>query len=495
MTSPTDVAEAIHAFNEGVRAMQEGDSEAAADAWKRAAELDPGMTPALKNLVVYYEERDKLAEVIAAYDRILAFDPFDTEALVRQASAYHRTGRAEAAIANYEKAIAIYPYFRFWYAELATIYDQIDETDTGEAWRARSMELDANEAEMAFEDGIRQHRAGNDELALAIFEAVVDEVPANTDARIRLARLLQTAGRTDEAIAQLDRALELSDVSPALVLFHRARIRATAGDIPGACEDLAAALEDEPDYGRARRLLERLGSSGGTPPGKSADIPPVPDRTGGASEEASSSQMGALAPRLPAPDPDLPWIDQVRLAVEQACRVESRTGQPGRAAVLLAANAWLAPIAQRLLAELVDPELGLIGDQSSRVYVIEGEPAEDAGKHGLIAEGWFGVSYSGPSVDRWRDDADGLPLDRMLEAAQLAVGSDGFNILVFVSDGRVRSDQNSTLSYLHHVPTYQVLCVEPSGADAELENRLTGHAPNLLAIAVPADDIGATSAE
>lgn len=483
MTSPADIADAIRAYNEGVRAMQAGDSDAAAAAWTRAVELDPGMTPALRNLVVFYEERDRLAEVVQAYDAILAFDPFDTEALIRQASAYRRTGNSSAAIANYEKAIAIYPYFRFWYAELATIYDQIGETDTGELWRERAMQLDSDEAEMAFEDGVRQQRAGNTDLAVAIFEAVIEDQPANLEARVRLASLLASTGRGEEAREQLDMAFEMTDAAPALVLYHRARLRSAAGDLDGAADDLRAAIDDEPTFGRARRLLERIeGTKGEGPPGKSADIPPVADTVGVASGEGSISQLEALAPRLDAPNPDDDWLEQLRFVVAQAADLESRTGRPGRVAILLDADVRLVPASNAVLHLVTDPELGLVTDDDSRVYVIEGEAHTGASRHGVIDEGWLGKDYHGPHHDQWSAECEGLVLDRMLEAAQLAVGSDGFNLVLIVAGGRIRADQTHTLSFARHVPTYQYAVVTTPSHDTDLHDRLAGHVPNLVTV-------------
>ena len=258
MTSVADVASAIQAYNEGVRAMREGDTDTAAARWKDAASTDPGMIPAMHNLVVYYEERDRTAEVIETYEAMLAYDPFDTDALIRLAAALRRAGRVEEAIARYEQAIAIYPYFRFWYDELATLHDSIGQTDEGETWRTRSQSLACDEAEMAFEDGVRQQRANNAELATAIFEAVLEELPANLDARLRLARCMAATGRDDDAIAQLDEAFELTDSAPALVLVHRAELHAAAGRNEPALHDLQAALDAVPNFGRAQRLLDRL---------------------------------------------------------------------------------------------------------------------------------------------------------------------------------------------------------------------------------------------
>lgn len=633
MTSAVDAAAAVRAYNEGVRAIQEGDSDAAAASWKRAVTLDPGMTPALRNLVVYHEERDQTSEVIRAYDAILSFDPFDTESLIRQASAHRRAGNLGAAIENYERAIGIYPYFRFWYEELATLFDQSDRPDDGELWRQRARDLDSDAAEMAFEDAVRQQREGNAELAKTIFEAVLEEQPANLEARVRLATLLVGAGDLDAAMEHLGVAFELTDAAPALVLFHRARLHAAAGRTQEAVIDLEMALDAEPDYGRARRMLESLESAGGgteepeapveepeapveepeasveepeasveavepsveePEPGPAAvqadDVAPPGDDVGyrdeatsgapvaipmhgvsavGAESESSpandelaldatapsipypsaessredvpsfeftvepgpefddapgsvpptaepgheaagpnfpaqgsddfdvapsSSDLSSAAgrqrrdtsqmagPILPAPPSDASWLEQVRFVIENATRLESRTGQSGRVAILLEADARLIAVTNGVLQLVSDPGLGLFRTGHSRVFMIEGESHAGAGMHGVRAEGWFGIDYFEPDYSAWGTSSSGLPIDRQLESAQLAVGSDGFNLIIAITTGAVRPDQGGTASYLRHVPTYQVAIVTLPGGSNELAQRVEGHVPNVVVV-------------
>lgn len=447
MTDLANVAAAIRAFNEGVQAMQEGDSDRAAARWSRAAKLDPGMVPAHHNLVVYHEQRGQTREVIASYDAILAFDPFDTQALIRQASAFRRAGDVGRAIQNYERAIAVYPYFRFWYDELATLYDQIGDTESSSIWRDRALTLDTDEAEMAFEDGVRQQREKNYELAVAIFEAVLEEQPANLDARLRLAESLRILGRPDEALVHLDQAFELTDAAPALALFHRGRLKTQMGQPQSASADLRAALDSVPSYGRASRLLGRIE---GEPSGTSS------------------------------------WSDTLGAVIQQAVARPSRSGKPGRVAFLVEAHVALAPIIARVMDMVARPDAQLFGSGISRAFFVEGEPASGTTEHGTLAEGWYGSSYFEPALAQWTDTDAGLPIDRMLESAQLAVGADGFNLLVFIGAGNVRSDQENTAKYLAAVPTYDTVVLTPTGAPSALSDAVRAHASNLIELVASA---------
>ncbi len=494
MIEPANLAEAINAYNEGVRAMQEGDSDLAASRWKVASTRDPGMIPALHNLVVYYEQRGMTDDVIATYERMLAYDPFDADALVRQASAYRRSGQLAPAIANYERAISVYPYFRFWYEELATLFDQIGDTDASSVWRAKSNELDADEAEMAFEDGVRQQREGNVELSAAIFEAVLDEQPGNLDARVRLAECLHALGRSDEALGYLAQEFELSIGARALALMHRARFLLRVADVEAAMADLNAAVTLAPNFGRARRLLNslRAESPSNTIPEATSTNPAADMGSAmgsaalGGGTAALLSESGAsrssMAPDLLVPPADAPWLERIRFMIRQASELASRTGKPGRIAVLFESAAALHPLAVCIMQLVARPELNLFGAGVSRAFFVEGEATVGSTEHGTTAEGWYGTGYFDPNYDIWASRSNGMPIDRMLESAQLAVGSDGFNLMLIVGTGKVREDQTATEHYLRAVPTYQTAIITLPDAPRDLVDRVAGVVPNFVEI-------------
>lgn len=471
MIEPANLADAIRAFNEGVQAMQEGDSDRAAARWQAAADRDPGMLPALHNLVVHHEQRGLTEEVIATYDRMLAFDPFHTEALIRQASAYRRAGQIAPAIANYERAISVYPYFRHWYEELATLHDQAGDNTSSAGWREKARGLDTDEAEMAFEDGVRQQRGENFELAVAIFEAVLEDQPGNLDARVRLAECLHALDRTNDAVQELTKPFELNAGAQAAALLHRARFLLRDGNTDAAAADLEAALQLAPSFGRAQRLLRSIRAA--------AEVPPQPSEAPLSRPAPAQSSVG---PQLRMPPEDTPWLERVRFMIHQATELKSRTGKPGRIAVLFESAVEVHPLAVSIMQLIARPELQLVGNGASRVFCIEGESAPEATEHGTLAEGWYGASYFTPEYDAWISNSPGMPIDRMLESAQLAVGSDGFNLLLIVGTGKVREDQTATERYLRAVPTYQTAVITIPGGDTGLTARVASHVPNFIEV-------------
>ncbi len=253
--APEERMGATIAFNEGVEAMKQGDDATAIAHWERAAGIDQTLVPAIHNLVVYHEGKMQFDRVVDLYDRILRIDPYHTRSLIRQAAALRRSKRINDAIANYQRAIAVHPWFRHWYNELAELYDALGETGIATSWRERGAKLDLDETEMASEDGVRSLKRGNHNLAIACFEAVLDEVPGHIEARVMLADALHSSGNTASALSHLQTALEHAKDTPAIVHYHRARILFDTERYPEASAELRNALDIEPGYGRAEYLL------------------------------------------------------------------------------------------------------------------------------------------------------------------------------------------------------------------------------------------------
>ncbi len=485
--APPHRAEAIEAFNEGVRQMQAGNEADAVRSWERACELDQHMAPAYHNLIVYYGGQDMWDRVVDCYSALLLLDPFDTRTLVRQALAMQRAGRPADAVRNYHRAIRIYPYFRFWYEELAVLLEQLGEGDEAKHWQQRGAALDSDEAEMAWEDGVRHLRGENLPLAIACFEAVVDEYPENVDARLRLATALDRSGDVDAALSQLAETFDVAP-EPALVHFHRARLLARRGRLDAARGDLEEALRIEPTYGRARGLLNQVlwqltHDDNATTHGTSRAQTDTTDNQAPAAAanltQTESPRPAFEVPALAGPDPSQRWDEQVRQIVRQAAQVPGPDGHPPRMGLLLEMNRELVGVASRTLELLSGPELSRLPGGVQPVYVIEGEPYEGAGTEGISASGWLGSDgYRAVDFRRWATPRDGLPIDAMLARLGEVGGSEGFNLVLIIAGGRVRADQTMTLGIVRRLPCFQIALVAAGERAGDLSMRMQGVAPN-----------------
>ena len=520
--------EAIAAFNQGVRAMQEGRSEEAAQLWESAYTTDPTLVPAARNLIVFREERGQYDEVARIYGRLLSEDPFDTESLVRQAAAFSHSEQYDQAVANYERAISIYPYFRFWYEELAEVLDKMGKAEDAALWRDRGNSLDADEAEMAFEDGIRNLKIENYPLAIACFEAIIEEYPANLDARMRLASAYIKADQTDDALEQYTETIEMTDAAQALVLFRRAQLYLQMGNTAKAKDDLELALGIQPEFGRASRMLGELSPAGsavlkrGTSlvgaeairsgvnesPRRSIPTAAPPPTRGGTErlrplqsvneeiemldvsmievEDAEPSGPQPAAVQLRPPPRNSPWEQQLLHVFQETLKHPSPGGTPPRVAILQEPARELVPAASHLLSLIQSPNFRLwIQGQQSRVYVVESDPNVNQ-NHGVRQAGWIG-GPSSPRFDfnQWGVTQASLPIDSMIATLVEAGGPEGFNLVVILSAGRVRNDQNQTAQILGRLPCHQVVLLRPQYHYADLGLRMQPIAPNWVEVALP----------
>ena len=456
--------EAIQAFNEGVRAMRSGETEVAVQRWEAALASYPGMTPAARNLVVFFEEQEAHDRVAEVYGEMLRFDPYDTDSLIRQAAALRRLQREADAIQNYERAISIYPYCRWWYDELADLLASIERGAEADTWRSRAESLGADEAEMAFEDGVRHMREGNHALAATIFEAVLEELPANLEARLYAARSQDATGNHEAALEHFALALRYTDAAPARVHLERARYHLKRDDFQAALTDLEFACEHDPTYGRARALLD--------------SVAPLVSESGSVPVLIMHD-----APSFEPVDRAQPWVDQVAHVVRQALGVASRQGRPGRLAIFFERDASVAPLAAELIEVVTAREFGLYGKGSQRVFGVLGQDQASSNAGGIAWEGWLdeeSVHYLNPSS--WRAASGGIAIDRMLESASRAVGEDGFNLVLIVGTGLVRHDQTETVGLMRRLPCYQVVEVSQPNASKDLALRLQAIAPNWFSI-------------
>jgi tetratricopeptide (TPR) repeat protein len=426
------------------------------------------MLPAARNLVVYFETQGDAERVAELYQTILSFDPFDTTALIRQANAFRNLGNLDGATLNYERAIAVYPYYRFWYAEMAELLEQKHQTEAAALWRERAETLGGDEAEMAFEDGITHLREGNFELASAIFEAVLEELPANLEARLHLARALARTGRDDEALEQYATALDLAEQTPALVLVQRARFYLARKRVDEARRDLSEALQHTPNYGRAKAMLRGLEAAGrGSEPlaGVSVEMPPN------------------APPEFATVDTSQPFGAQIAHTLEQALAMPNRAGGPGRIALLIEPHPSLTPLVNELISIVTQPHFGLYGVEPPRLFAALGQVADVSDISGMSWSGWVDPASLGMlAPSRWQGDTGGLAIDRMLERATEVAADTGFNLVLIVSTGRVRADQTGTVGAMRRLPAYQVASVQRAEGSGDLGLRLQGVAPNWVTI-------------
>ena len=226
-------------------------------AFKAALEADPDFTPATTALALQKHADDKSEEAVRDLRALLEKRP---EHLV----AWHTIARISGekswekeAVSAARKCLELSPRFRPALVHLADHYEQY-----GNAPEARKLLLRAVQADLTDYEAIDRlsdldAAEGNAQGSIARIRSLTRLRPGHVGSRLALARALEYADETDEALAVL-RSLEARyplDSRYARRIGDTLRRR---GDVAGAVESYRRCLALAPSQGPLRRYVSRL---------------------------------------------------------------------------------------------------------------------------------------------------------------------------------------------------------------------------------------------
>jgi tetratricopeptide (TPR) repeat protein len=266
------------------------------------AVLEEGIARGLGVLPIFFElasvlfELDRKPEALETIDRALAFDPANAECLELKTRLLAATGQWEAALETIEQALNRADSINGWLLKATCLYncERFDEAleavnrvidrepDFTPALRLKALILveqghfidalpfweavlkeEPNDVEALFQKGVMLARMSPEE-AVPLLERVATLAPEVGEGHFQLAEAYRRIRRFDDALREIDRALELGYSNPT--------VRGTKGQILVAQEKpqegarlLEQALEADPDLAWAWAdlgyALTRLGDS------------------------------------------------------------------------------------------------------------------------------------------------------------------------------------------------------------------------------------------
>jgi predicted TPR repeat methyltransferase len=193
---------ALHNFH-GVLLSEAGEDAAAAAAFKRALQLEPGFTEALNNLASVLDKLGRNGEALSCFQGLLARIKDDPELHFNYGNTLQRAGRHREASAAFAEALQLRPFYPQAHNNLGNSLQALGERSQAITSYENAVELDP-----AFVDARRNlagalYRAGRYAAAEQEYRAVLERRPGDASAQLGLALALVNRGDTQAARAAL----------------------------------------------------------------------------------------------------------------------------------------------------------------------------------------------------------------------------------------------------------------------------------------------------
>jgi len=243
----------------GIYHYYRGEIGPASEFLRRALDDDAGLSESERRVARYYltmtlmesaerrEDRGDLDAALAEYERAIEVSSDYSDIRFRFAGALDRAGRTEDALAQYRAAVERNPdYLDAWIALGFALTRAGRPADAAEAF-GKACEIKVRSTREPFDRGVARLRAGDrDGAAIAFHEAFVF-VPKLFEARYRAALRRMKAEQFEEALREIDAAIEQNPLYPDLHNFRGVCLCET-GDLAAGIASFARAAELNPRF-------------------------------------------------------------------------------------------------------------------------------------------------------------------------------------------------------------------------------------------------------
>lgn len=233
-------------LNLGLAYYKKGDYSKAADEFNPLHEAEPGNARIATLLGNCYLHLGRDAESISLLMPFEKANPDDLDLAWALGSALIRSGRAEEGLERVEK-VTQQGHSAEAYALAADTYMRLSLFDRARSNLDEAMRLNPHLPGLHTLNGTIMDYAGDQEGAALEFQKALAANPNDFEAELRLASVLHSQRKLDDAKLHLNRALEI-DPSSHLAHYELARIERAQGQLEAAVRDLEKAAQDDPDW-------------------------------------------------------------------------------------------------------------------------------------------------------------------------------------------------------------------------------------------------------
>ena len=238
-----------------------GEVDAAIADLTEAIALDDEEPAAFNQRALYYNQQGRWTEAVADLDRAIELRPERGDQYNGRALAHLELGNFALAVEDTTRAIELdpdSPGIRSYYHNRASAYRELGELRLALADLEQLVILDPGDPKARLEVVFAFAELGEVDEVLNRIE-VLPGIAGNPAGRFATrAEALKRAGRLEDAIAEIDQAIELDPSSP-LLLAGRAVMYAELGDVEQARRDYERALELANDPFLTMEIKTRLG--------------------------------------------------------------------------------------------------------------------------------------------------------------------------------------------------------------------------------------------
>jgi protein O-mannosyl-transferase len=208
--------DAVAENNLGYALLQKGQVDAAIAHCRKSLALQPNGAEAYYNLGQAFLKESRFDDAISNFQMTVRLKPDYPAAFCNLGYALLQTGKVSEATASYEKSIEENPEYALPRNDLGSIFLRLGQTNEALAQFHRAVELEPDFVEARYNLGGILMAQGRLDEALSQYDAVAELRPKLAQAHYALARLATAyaqAGRTDQAIAEAEHALQLARAS------------------------------------------------------------------------------------------------------------------------------------------------------------------------------------------------------------------------------------------------------------------------------------------